>query len=240
MRGGSLNVLPEAGAYMQDQSSQIKILYEDNHLLAIDKPWGLLTQPSRSSTDSMEERAKAYIKETRGKPGKVFLHAVHRLDRVAAGITLFALTDKALSRMNEQMRSHEITRTYHAAVTGQLSADQGTLVHYLKHSRLMSKISGEHEAGAQRSVLDYRVIFRKNRMTLVEVALVTGRYHQIRAQLSAEGCPIVGDTLYGSRAAFTGNAIALMHKEMRFIHPVLKEMIIISADYPDGWPLPRG
>jgi len=215
----------------------VEVIYEDNHLFGLNKPPGLLTQPTRGCSDSLEERAAGWIKASRGKPGKVFIHAVHRLDRVASGIALFALTDKALSRMNEQMRNRLITRIYHAVVIGRLPLEQGTLTDYLKHSRLKSLVVTENSPGARKSVLEYRVLGRRDKLTLVEIILETGRYHQIRAQLSAAGCPILGDALYGSRERYEGGGIALHHRHMEFIHPVKKTPVVLTARYPDAWPL---
>jgi len=217
--------------------TDVEVIYDDNHLLAVNKPPGLLTQPAHGSRDSLEARAARWIKVSRGKPGRVFLHAVHRLDRVASGIALFALTDKALSRMNEQMRGRLVTRIYHAVITGELPREQGTLVHFLRHSRMKSLVTSGDAPGARRSVLDYRVLRRGGKLTLVEITLETGRYHQIRAQLSAAGCPILGDTLYGSRETYAGEGIALHHRQMEFIHPVRKTLLQLNARYPDAWPL---
>lgn len=215
----------------------IEVIYEDNHLLAINKPPGLLTQPTRGSGDSLEERAAHWIRVSRSKPGKVFIHAVHRLDRVASGIALFALTDKGLSRMNEQMRGRFITRIYHAVVAGRLPGEHGTLVHFLKHSRMKSLVVSADAPGARRSVFRYQVLRHRGDLALVEITLETGRYHQIRAQLSAAGCPILGDALYGSRERYEGEGIALHHRHMEFIHPVKKTPVELNARYPDAWPL---
>ncbi len=214
-----------------------EVLYEDNHLLALNKPYGLLTQPAGGSRDSLEDRARAMIRETRHKPGNVFLHAVHRLDRVASGVALFSLTGKSLSRMNELMRRQEIKRIYHAVFTGNLPCVQGTLEHFLRHSRLKAVPVDESHPGAKRAVLEYRVIVRTEKLTLAEITLETGRYHQIRAQLAASGCPIVGDRLYGSGMTYAKEGIALHHRRMEFLHPVRKERLVIEARYPAHWPL---
>jgi 23S rRNA pseudouridine1911/1915/1917 synthase len=217
---------------------QVEVLYEDNHLLALNKPAGLLTQPSGRSLDNLEDQAKQYIKETKNKPGKVFLHAVHRLDRVASGIALFARNDKSLSRMNEEMRGLRISRIYHAVIDRDLPLDQGGLVHFLRHSRLRAEQASENEPGAKRASLGYRKIASAGGLSLVEITLGTGRYHQIRAQLAASGCPIVGDTLYGSTLPYVPGGIALHHRRMEFLHPVLKSRIVIEASYPTAWPIP--
>ena len=222
---------------LPDAAPCLEVLYEDNHLLALNKPYGLLTQPAGGSRDSLEDRARAMISKTRHKPGNVFLHAVHRLDKVASGITLFSLTGKSLSRMNELMRRQEIKRIYHAVFTGNLPRDQGTLEHFLRHSRRKSIPVDRSHPGAKRAVLEYRVIARSGRLTLAEITLETGRYHQIRAQLAASGCPIAGDSVYGSAEGYAAGGIALHHRRMEFLHPVRKERLIIEALYPDPWPL---
>ncbi|MRR14163.1 RluA family pseudouridine synthase [archaeon] len=215
----------------------VKVLYEDNHLLFLNKPAGLLTQPSGKNADNMEDRAKDYIRESRQKPGKVFLHAVHRLDKVVSGITAFALTEKALSRMNEQMRRNEIKKTYHAVITGTLPDETGTLAHYLRHSSMKAVIVDEGLPGAKLSRLGYRTIDCTGELVLLEIILETGRYHQIRAQLSASGCPVLGDVLYGGRKITGYSGIALHNREMQFTHPVRKTPLRILADYPTSWPV---
>lgn len=216
----------------------IEVLYEDNHLLAVNKPAGLLTQPSGTSGDSLEARAKAWIKQTRNKPGEVFLHAVHRLDRPVSGIVLFARTSKALSRMNQLMRNREIRKIYHAVLTGTLPGLEGTLRHHLRHARMHSKVAREHEAGSREGILHYRVIDRSRTVSLVEIRLETGRYHQIRAQLAGSGCPVLGDERYGGQAWQECGAVALHHRCMEFAHPTLKTPLSIVAPYPPSWNLP--
>lgn len=213
------------------------ILYEDNHLVAMNKPAGLLTQPSGRDEASLEALAKEWIRGSKGKPGDVFLHAVHRLDRLVSGIVLFARTSKALSRMNEQQRRKEIRKIYHAIVTAELPAQEGTLRHLLRHSRMRSLEAADHEEGARECILHYRVLERSSGMTLVEILLETGRYHQIRAQLAACGCPVLGDERYGGVSMKLLHGIALHHSRMDFIHPTLKTRITIEAPYPEAWPL---
>ena len=215
----------------------VDILYEDNHLLALNKPAGLLTQPSGKTEDNLEMRAKDWIKQTRNKPGEVFLHATHRLDKPVSGIVLFARTSKGLSRMNEQMRKKSIVKIYHAVITKELPALQGTLMHHLRHSRLRSVVATSAEHGSRPSLLTYRIIGRLPGMFLVEIILETGRYHQIRAQLAASGSPILGDARYGGQKWPSTNGIALHHRRMEFMHPILKSQIVIGAPYPANWPM---
>lgn len=218
-------------------NSNLEILYDDNHLLALNKPAGLLTQPSGRPDDSLEAQAKAWIKQSKSKPGDVFLHAVHRLDKPVSGIALFARTSKALSRMNEAMRAHEIAKFYHCVITDDLPAEQGTLMHHLRHSRMRSIVASQGDYGAQESLLTYRIVNRHRGMVLVEILLHTGRYHQIRSQLAATGCPILGDALYGGRQWNFPGCIALHHRRMAFSHPTLRSPISIEAPYPAAyWP----
>jgi len=224
---------------MTMQPSENDVLYEDNHLLAINKPAGLLTQHAGVEADNLEDMARSWVKITRNKPGNVYLHAVHRLDRVTSGVALFALREKALQRMNAAMRARSVTKIYHALITREPPGENGTLVHYMRHSRMRSRIVGREEKDARRAELDYQVLKRSGRLILLEIRLVTGRYHQIRAQLGACGCPVVGDQLYGSHDGYAHEAIALHHRRMEFAHPTTKAGVIIEAGYPDAWPLQR-
>jgi 23S rRNA pseudouridine1911/1915/1917 synthase len=214
----------------------LNVLYHDNHLLAVNKPAGLLTQPSGTNRDNLEDRAKAYIKEVKNKPGNVFLHAVHRLDQVVSGIVLFACTDKALSRLNADMRAHRFSKIYHAVVAGTPPQKEGSLHHFLKHDDFRAEIAEETDRTAKECRLDYNVLKQSKTQTLLEIQLHTGRYHQIRAQLAAVGCSILGDEKYGSKTKLPGGAIALHHVRLTIIHPVKKEEIIIRAPSPDHWP----
>ena len=194
------------------------ILFEDNHLLCLNKPFGLATQPSLHNEISLEGIAKAYIKNTYNKPGNVFLHAVHRLDKVTSGIVIFAKTSKALSRLNEALRNHEIEKTYVAKVEGVCREPQGVLEHHLVHGEHKAYVSKSKEAKKCR--LTYKVVETGASTTTLEIFLVSGRFHLIRAQLAAFGHPIVGDSLYGAKTAFQAGAIALWHTMARFTHPV--------------------
>ena len=215
----------------------LDVLYHDNHLLAVNKPSGLLTQPSGTDKDNLEERSKVWIKGTKNKPGNVFLHAVHRLDQVVSGIVLFACTDKALSRLNADMRAHKFTKIYHAVVSGAPPQTEGSLRHFLTHDDYHAKIANEGDPDAKECLLDYKVLKQSGENSLLEIQLHTGRYHQIRAQLAAIGRPIVGDERYGSKIKLPGGAIALHHARLTVIHPVTKEKIVIEAPYPSHWPV---
>lgn len=186
------------------------ILFEDNHLLAVYKPAGWLTQPTPQEADSLETWAKAWIKTTHQKPGNVFLHAVHRLDRPVEGIVLFAKTSKALSRLNASLREKGWEKIYFAEVEGKLPHVKGVLEHTLLH--------GEHEAVEDPKGKLCRLYYQQVGKGY-EITLETGRYHQIRAQLSLSGAPIQGDVKYGAKP-LPGGKIALSHIRLTFPHPV--------------------
>lgn len=214
-------------------SLSFAILYEDNHVIAVDKPAGLLTQPTNLESDSLEVRVKAWIKEKYGKPGNVFLGVIHRLDRPASGIVLFAKTSKALGRLNEAMRNKQMKKTYLALVEGSPGQKQGTLKHYLRHDEYRAYVSVHEERGSKLAVLHYEVVEKFSKTTLLKVELETGRYHQIRAQFSFIGCPIVGDSKYGSGIAMSPKTIALHHSNFVFEHPVTKQVIELSSPLPE-------
>lgn len=182
--------------------------YVDNHLLVGVKPADIKTQPD------FEERMKEEVKQKFHKKGKVFLHAVHRLDTPVSGFVLFARTTKALSRLNEMMRRHEIVKGYVAMIQGKMPASSGTLIHYLVHGDRMALVSVKGDPLAKEAILTY-----VQKGDKVEIVLKTGRYHQIRAQLAAVGCPILGDRKYGSLSAY-GPGIGLKATRLEFVHPV--------------------
>ncbi len=196
----------------------------DNHLLALNKPHGLLTQPSNTSEDNLEDFAKDFIKKKFQKPGKVFLTPIHRLDRVTSGIVLFARTSKALKRLQVMMKNREIKKTYRARIEGALPQDSGTLTNEIVHDEYKARISKAKTKESKTAILHYKII----KDNLVEVILETGRYHQIRAQFANIGCPIVGDTKYGAKKGIMPQRIELVHAKMEFIHPVTKEMICLQ------------
>jgi 23S rRNA pseudouridine1911/1915/1917 synthase len=213
----------------------LAVLLQDNHLLAANKPPGLLCQPTEREADSLESRAREWVRRAKDKPGNFFLHAVHRLDREASGVVLFARTSKALSRLNEEIRGRRVEKTYHAWVEGLPPAEEGVLTHWLVHGEHSARIAREGAPGAKRASLAYRALRRVEDLTLLEIRLDTGRYHQIRAQLAAAGCPIAGDGRYKSREPTPGR-ILLHHVRLAFVHPVRKERVVIEADYPSAWP----
>lgn len=222
--------------YMATGRENIQILYEDNHLLALNKPPGLATQPSSMHGESLEDYARQWIRAAKDKKGNVFVHAVHRLDRPTSGVVLFAKTSKALSRMNEQQRARRVRKVYHAVVTSHPPEREGVLTHVLRHSRMRAVVSHPQTPGARQCTLGYRVLGKRKDLFLVEIELSTGRYHQIRAQFAACGCPVLGDTAYGGRPLRDYPGIALHHAVMEFIHPTVHATTRIQAPYPASWP----
>lgn len=210
-----------------------ELLFEDNHLLAVNKAAGVLTQPTDIQTESLETLLKSWLKEKYQKPGNVFLGIIHRLDRPVSGIVIFAKTSKALSRLNDAMRNREMRKTYLAIVEGKPPQEHGTLEHYLRHDEFRAEICQKNSPEAKIARLHYKTLKSAAQTTLLEVILETGRYHQIRAQFAAIGCPVAGDAKYGSTLNIPGGAIALHHARMELIHPVTRETLIIKAPAPN-------
>ena len=202
-----------------------EVLFEDNHLLVVDKPAGLLTLPSEGVEDSAVERGKAYLKEKYNKPGNVYLHQAHRLDRAASGIVVLAKTSKALSRLNKQIREGVWEKQYIVRLDKKPSTKEGELINYMRKEKYRASIVEEDAPFAKRAHLTYRV--RDD--GLIEVRLITGRYHQIRLQFAAIGCPIRGDRKYGSKKRGATEGIDLHHRRLDFMHPVKQERITIES-----------
>lgn len=215
--------------------SQLEILYEDNHLLAVNKPAGVLVQPDKKGAESLEQMLKAHIKDKYKKPGEVFLGVCHRIDRPVSGIVLFAKTSKALIRINEMFQKKEIRKTYWAVVADKPKVLSDTLTHYLKkdEKKNMSRAYDEEVKGSSKSSLDYYYISSSQTYHLLEINPHTGRHHQIRAQLSKMGCPIKGDVKYGSKRTNPDGSIHLHARKIEFEHPVKKEPVVIEAPAPN-------
>ncbi len=212
------------------------ILYEDNHLIAVDKHAGDLVQSDPDGTVALEEQVKQYIKKRDGKPGEVFLGVVHRIDRPVSGVVLFAKTSKALARLNEMIKNREIKKTYWAITEESPAEDEGTLTHHIVRDG-KSNLSRAHSSpreGSKEAVLRYRLAGISSNYKLLEVELITGRHHQIRCQLAKVGCPIRGDLKYGAKRSNQGGGISLHSRAMSFIHPVRKEPVLITAPVPNG------
>lgn len=210
----------------------IHILYEDNHQIVVNKPAGVLTQPDDTGNDSLEELVKAWIKVRYQKPGNVFLGTFHRIDKPVSGVVLFARTSKALARLNESMRQKQAHKLYLAIVEGNFTEINGTLEHYLSHDEFQARIVHPQDPSAKQCRLHYRVLDQKEGFALIEVTLETGRYHQIRAQMSTIGHPILGDRKYGSRKRYMEGAIALHHHRLTMPHPITGNPQIFEAPPP--------
>jgi len=212
------------------------ILYEDNHLLVVDKPAGLATMGVAPEIPSVLSEAKHYIKQKYDKPGNVYLGIVSRLDAPVTGVLVLARTSKAASRLTEQFRSKQVQKAYWALVPPGLAADQATLRDWVRkderHRRM--HITREDVSGAKEAILSYRTLQNNRRSTLLEVDLQTGRKHQIRLQLSSDGYPILGDRKYGSEVSFS-NGIALHAHSLAFQHPVQEQRLEFTAPLPASW-----
>ena len=208
------------------------ILFADNHVLAVNKPAGMLTQDSGTGLRNMEDWAREWVRVDKNKQGNVFLNAVHRIDKAVSGVVLFARTSKALSRLNEDIRKRNCKKIYHAWVEGAPGKPVDELIHWLSHEHHRAEICREGDKGAQRAVLRYRTLQQNGKTALLEVDLETGRYHQIRAQLAAIGCPISGDEKYGAKSVSKKKDIALHHAQLEVSHPIAREPIVIKAPYP--------
>ncbi len=210
------------------------ILFADNHLLAVNKPAGLLTQDSGTGLRNLEDWAREWVRVDKNKDGNIFLNAVHRIDKAVSGIVLFARTSKALSRLNEDIRNRECKKIYHVLVEAAPVKPSDELIHWLFHEHHRAKVCREGLPGAQRAILRYRTLKQVRDLFLLEVDLETGRYHQIRAQLAAIGSPIAGDEKYGAKKILEEEGIALHARRLEVTHPTLKELIVIKAPYPEG------
>ncbi len=210
----------------------MKVLYEDNHLIAVDKPVGVLSQGDSTGDASIMDDIKAYIKKKYNKPGDVFLGCVHRIDRVTSGVIVFARTSKALTRMNQLVKDRKISKSYMAVLDERPMEPSGTLTHYLhkNHKANFTVVYDSAQADRKKAVLTYELCAELNSKFLVKVALQTGRPHQIRSQFSHIGCPIVGDTKYrGSKDNQIKKGIYLHSYQLEFIHPVKKEPVLITS-----------
>ena len=214
----------------------LEILYEDNHIIAINKKTSDIVQADKSGDVPLSEEVKAYIKEKYNKPGEVFLGIHHRIDRPVSGVVLFARTTKALTRLNKMFQEHdeEIKKTYWAIVGNLPSQDSATLIHYMVRDTEKNKSHAydKEKKGSKKAILEYKLIGRSQRYYLLEIKLLTGRHHQIRCQLAKIGCPIKGDLKYGFPRSNENGGISLHAREISFIHPVSKERITITATPP--------
>lgn len=217
------------------------VIYEDNHLLVVNKSPGILVQGDETGDVPLSELCKGYIKEKYNKPGAVFMGVVHRLDRPVSGIVVLAKTSKALERMNALFREKETKKTYWAIIDKRPEKEAQTLVHWLKKDEKKNKTTAytRETVGALRSELSYCVVKKSADMYLLEVNPITGRPHQIRVQLSSMGCPIIGDVKYGAAQPNDDGSICLHARALEFVHPVKKEKMKFETDppYTSYWPI---
>lgn len=214
--------------------SNIEVLYEDNHLIAINKRPGDLVQGDKTGDIPLSDILKAYLKKKYNKPGNVFLGVIHRIDRPVSGVVVFAKTSKALARMNAKLQEKSFKKTYWVIVEKQPPYENGTLINYLTKNQEKNKsfASDLPKKGYKHAELDYKLIAKSDRYFLLEIRPKTGRHHQIRVQLSTMGWPIKGDIKYGSKRTNKDASISLHAQKVEFEHPTLKEKTTILAPPP--------
>lgn len=214
---------------------QAQVLYEDNHLLAINKKPSEIVQGDKTGDEPLSEKVKTFLKEKYNKPGNVFAGVIHRIDRPVSGVVLFAKTSKALARMNELFSTRQVQKTYWAVVKNKPPHESGILINYLikdeKNNR--SKTYSAENKSALRAELAYNLVASTNSFFLLEINPTTGRHHQIRVQLAEIGCPIKGDVKYGFKRTNNDASIHLHARKLCFEHPVTKEKIAIIAPPPN-------
>jgi RluA family pseudouridine synthase len=215
----------------------MQILYEDNHLLVVNKPAGQLVQGDQTGRGTLLEEAKAWLKDKYDKPGNVFLGLVHRLDRTASGVVVLARTSKAAARLSEEIRNHRPRKIYWALVAGEVPL-AGRFIDRLERHEYTSQVVDA--PGGKEASLGYNRIYCAEGVSLVEITLETGRHHQIRVQFAHRGFPILGDRRYGSLQPFAADAIALHARAMVIRHPTRGEEMSFVAEPGDDWPDRRG
>lgn len=216
--------------------SASQIIFEDNHLLVVNKKVGQLVQGDKTGDESLLDLIKNFIKKRDEKPGNVYLGLVHRIDRPTSGLVIYAKTSKALSRLTQMVKNREITKTYWALVPKEMIPQSQRLVHYLKKNEKNNKaiVFPKATDGAKEAILTYQLLKTLDNYLLLEIDLETGRHHQIRAQLSKIGVPIKGDLKYGAPRSNPDGGISLHARKLEFVHPVTKENIEITAPVPEN------
>jgi len=214
---------------------ELKVVYEDNHIIVVVKPQNIPTQEDESKDRDMLTIVKDYIKEKYNKPGNVYVGLVHRLDRPTGGVMVFAKTSKAASRLTQEMHDGLFHKRYLAVVNSKPKEKRGKLVNFLKKNARTNtvQIVPEFETGAKRAELDYEVLDEKEKVSLLQVDLMTGRSHQIRVQLKNIGCPIYGDVRYGGDILAKGHNLALWAYELKIVHPTTKENMTFKVYPPE-------
>ena len=221
---------------MHSTPENLNVIYEDNHIIVINKRSGDIVQGDKTGDLPLSEVVKKYIATKYNKPGAVYLGVVHRLDRPTSGIVIFARTSKALSRLNKLFAERQTQKTYWALVKNAPPETSGILTHYLKRNSKQNKSYAHKKEvpDSKKAILEYRVIKKLNTFCLLEIDLHTGRHHQIRSQLSAIGCPIKGDLKYGFDRSNKDGSISLLSRKLTLTHPVKKEEMTFIADVPEG------
>ena len=210
----------------------LEVLYEDNHIIAINKKSGDIVQGDKTGDAPLSDFVKAYIKKKYNKPGEVFLGTIHRLDRPTSGVVLYARTSKALTRMNEQFREKQVQKTYWAVVDSAPANDSGTLENYLLKNQKQNKSYVTKGSDGKHAILDFKMLKKLDNFFHLEIKPKTGRHHQIRVQLAHIGFIIKGDLKYGAKRSNKDASIHLLAQKLEFIHPVKKESITIVAQAP--------
>ncbi|MDP5104571.1 MAG: RNA pseudouridine synthase [Polaribacter sp.] len=220
---------------MHSTKENLQILFEDNHIIIVNKRSGDITQGDKTGDKPLSDVVKEYVKEKYNKPGDVFLGVVHRLDRPTSGVIIFARTSKSLERLNKMLRDKNISKTYWAVVKDHPKKEKDTLINYLKKNPKNNKSSvyQKEVTDSKKATLHYNLIKRLDNYSLLEIDLETGRHHQIRAQLSAIGFPIKGDLKYGFNRSNKDGSIHLHARKIVFIHPVTKVEVAVIAPTPD-------
>ncbi len=212
----------------------MEIIYEDNHLIAVNKTCSEIVQGDKTGDTPLSETVKDWLKKKYDKQGNVFLGVTHRLDRPVSGVVLFAKTSKALSRLNEMFRNGDIKKTYWAIVKNTPTKPEAELIHYIVRNEKQNKSYAydTEKENAKKAILSYKLIAKSDNYNLLEIDLKTGRHHQIRCQLAKIGCPIKGDLKYGFDRSNKDGGISLHARKIAFIHPVSQKEIIIEAPIP--------
>jgi 23S rRNA pseudouridine1911/1915/1917 synthase len=220
---------------MHSTKENLQVLYEDNHIIIINKRAGDITQGDKTGDKPLSDVVKEYVKDKYNKPGNVFIGTVHRLDRPTSGIVIFARTSKALERLNKMLRDKTINKTYWALVKNKPKKESDTLIDFLKKDTKKNKsfVYKKEIEGSKKATLHYKIIKKLDNYSLLEIDLETGRHHQIRTQLSYIGSPIKGDLKYGFDRSNKDGSISLHARKIEFIHPVSKENISLIAPTPD-------
>ena len=213
----------------------MEVLYEDNHIIAVNKACNEIVQSDKTGDRTLADDVKQYIKEKYSKPGDVFLGIVHRIDRPVSGVVLFARTSKALARLNTMFAEKKVRKVYWAITQERPTSTEAELRHFIRKNEEKNRalVSVSPRSGYKEAILNYKVIAVTERLNLLEVELKTGRHHQIRAQLARIGCPIRGDLKYGAKRSNEGGGINLHSRYVEFEHPVTHEKIHIEAPLPD-------